>query len=231
MKNIIKILKTSTTALIMLALMFLVVEPAVSSSASATSQFTETLTVTSEISFLTPGSNIVLLPNISGITGGTANGQTQVRVLTNNATGYTMTMVASSSLGMVGASQGGNIPAYVPATNGIPDYAFAAATAGTAGKFGFTVEASTTADLVAAFKNAGVSTGPCGGSGTFDTVDACWYGATTTPVTIVNRSTFTPSSGATTTIKFRASVGSNPNPAIPEDTYTATTTLTATENP
>ena len=229
MKNIIKILKTSTTALIMLALMFLVVEPAVSSSASASSQFTETLTVSSEISFITPGSNIVMLPNIQGLTGGTANGQTQVRVLTNNATGYTMTIVASSSLGMVGNTQGGNIPAYV--SGSVPDFAFVDATGGTAGKFGFTVEASSTntADLVAAFKDNGSTT--CGGAGSIDTSNACWTGVTTTPVTIVNRSTFTPGSGATTTIKFRASVGSNPNPIIPEDTYTATTTLTATENP
>ncbi len=227
MKKIIKTIEQSTIALLMLALMFLVVEPAVSSSASATSQFTETLTVTSEISFLTPGSNIVMLPNIPGLTGGTANGQTQVRVLTNNATGYTMTMTASSSLGMIGNTQGGNIPAYVQA-GGVPDFTFVDATAGTAGKFGFTVEASTTADLVAAFKDNGSA---CGGAGVADVVDKCWSGVTTTPITIVNRSTFTPSSGATTTIKFRASVGSNPNPIIPEDTYTATTTLTATENP
>lgn len=224
MKKIIKTLETSTIALLMLVLMFLVIEPAIGNAVD--SQMTETLTITSEISFLTPASNVTLLPAIAGITGGTANGQTQVRVLTNNATGYNMTIVASSSVGMIGNTQGGNIPVYVSAVNGLPDFNFTVPA--NRARFGYTVEASTTADLVTAFKDNG---SVCGGIGSADAVNSCWLGATTTPVQIINRASATPDSGATSTIKFRVVVNSNPSPAIPQDTYVATTTLTAITNP
>ena len=225
MKNIIKILKTSTTALIMLALMFLVVEPAVSSSASATSQFTVTLNVTNEISFSQGPSNVTLLPALAGITGGTANGQTQVRVLTNNNTGYSMTLNSSSSLGMIGNGFGGVVPAYVSAVGGVPDFAFTVPA--NRARYGYTVEASTTNDLATIFKDNGTT---CG-AGVADAVDSCWLAATTTPVTIINRTSATADNGATTTLKFRAVINSNPSPIITEDIYVSTTTLTINENP
>ncbi len=224
MKKIINTLETSTIALLMLVLMFLIVEPAIGN--AVTSQMTETLSVTSEISFLTPASDVTLSPAIAGITGGTANGQTQVRVLTNNATGYNMTIFASSSVGMLGNTQGGNIPVYVSATAGLPDFTFT--TPANSARFGYTIEASTTADLATAFKDNG---SVCGGIGSADAVNQCWLGATTTPVQIINRTSSTPDSGATSTIKFRVVVSSNPSPAIPSDTYVATTTLTAVTNP
>ncbi len=226
MKEFIKTLKTSTTALLMLSIIFLVVEPAMSNaSVSASSQFTETLSVTSEISFLVSGSNLTLSPSIGGITGGTANGQTSVRVLTNNATGYSMTLTASSSLGMIGISGASVIPAYVPASGTTPDFTFT--TPVNTGRFGYTVEASTTADMASIFKDNGAT---CGGAGAADAADSCWLNASTTATTIVNRSTATAASGATTTIKFRAVITANPVPAISQDTYVATTTLTATTN-
>ena len=225
MKNIIKILKTSTTALIMLALMFLVVEPAVSSSASASSQFTVTLNVTNEISFSQGPSNVTLLPALAGITGGTANGQTQVRVLTNNNTGYSMTLNSSSSLGMIGNGFGGVVPAYVSAVGGVPDFAFTVPA--NRARYGYTVEASTTNDLATIFQDNGTT---CG-AGVADAVDSCWLAATTTPVTIINRTSATADNGATTTLKFRAVINSNPSPIITEDIYVSTTTLTINENP
>jgi hypothetical protein len=208
----------------MLSLLFVIVEPAMSDAASASSQFTETLSVTSEISFLVSGSNLTLSPSLAGITGGTANGQTSVRVLTNNAAGYSMTLTASSSLGMIGNSQGGTIPAYIPSSGTTPDFTFAAP-ANTA-RFGYTVEASTTDDLAQAFKDDG---GACN-TGSADAVDSCWLNASTSAVTVINRTTETAASGSTSTIKFRAVINSNPVPAIPQDTYVATTTLTATTN-
>jgi hypothetical protein len=225
MKKIIKTIEQSTIALLMLALGFLVVEPAVSSSASVTSQFTETLVITSEIAFAQPGSNVTLSPSLPGLTGGTANGQTQVRVVTNNSTGYNMTIVASSSLGMIGNTYGGVIPAYVSAVNGVPDFTFTVPA--NRARFGYTVEASTTADLAQLFKDNGTT---CN-IGAADAVDSCWLAASTTAVQIVNRSSYTADNGATTTIKFRVQIQSNPSPLLPEDSYVATTTLTATENP
>ena len=225
MNKIIKILKTSATTLMILSLTFIVAEPAISN--AVTSQFTQTLTVTSEISFLTPATNVTLSPNIAGLTGGTANGVTQVRVLTNNALGYSMTIAASSSAGMIGntAALGGTIPAYTPTVAGVPDYNFTVAA--NKAEFGYSVEASSTTDLTQAFKDNGSNT--CG-TGSNDSVDKCWLNASTTAFQIINRSTYTPDSGATTTIKFRVTVNSNPSPAIPQDTYVATTTLTATVN-
>lgn len=224
MKEFIKTLKTSTTALLMLALMFLVVEPTISNAIE--DQFTVTQSVTAEISFLTPSTDITMSPTIAGLTGGTSNGSTYVRVLTNNALGYNMTLTASSSAGMVGNSQGGTIPALIPSSGITPNFAFSSAPANSAA-FGYTVEASTTADLAQAFLDNGST---CN-TGSGDTVNSCWVNASTSARTIINRTTSTPSSGATTTIKFRTIISASPIPAIPQDTYVATTTLTAVVNP
>lgn len=224
MKEFIKTLKTSTTALLMLALMFLVVEPTISNAIE--DQFTVTQSVTAEISFLTPSSNVTMSPALAGITGGTSNGSTYVRVLTNNASGYNMTLTASSSGGMIGNAQGGSIPALVPTVAGVPNYAFATMAANLAG-FAYTVEASTTGEVTQSFRDNGSA---CN-TGSGETVDSCWLNATSGPMLIVNRSSETAASGATTTIKFRTIIMPSPSPAIPQDTYVATTTLTAVVNP
>ncbi len=204
---------------------FILFEPAVSLGQSASRQFTASLAVTSEITFLTAPSNVTLSPSLSGLTGGTANGATQMVVSTNNPTGYNMTLTASSSAGMLGEANGGTIPAYVPATAGVPDFTFT--TPANTARFGYTVEASTTADLDQSF----LDNGSACNTGAADAVDSCWLNASTTAETIVNRSSQTLSSGSTTTIKFRVQIQTLPSPTIPADTYTATTTVTATVNP
>ena len=190
---------------------------------AATSQFTVSTTITPEISFSTAATN-VSLGSVPGQTGGTLNGGTQVVVATNDSLGYTMTIVSSSSPALVGNTQGGTIPDYVPTVNATPDFSFVVA-ANKAG-FGYTVEASTSSDLAPAFLDNSTTCGV----GSTDTVDKCWYRASTTAKTIVNRTTVPPSSGATTTIKFRLTINSNPTPSITNDTYVATSTLTATAN-
>ena len=207
-----------------LLMTFTAVEPAVSFGASAQSQFTISQTTTTEISFSTFASNVTLSPSLGGITGGTANGQTQVAVLTNNTTGYNMTIQASTSLGMQGVASSTNyIPAYSTTT---PDYTFVIP-ANTA-RFGYSVNATTSSDVVQLFRNNGSICNQSGGSAT---TGNCWFGATTTSVTIINRATATPGTGATTTLSFRVGIAANPIPAIPNDTYVATSTLTATTNP
>jgi len=190
---------------------------------AATSQFTVTETVTQEISFKTAATNVTLA-SLPGQTGGTANGGTQVVVSTNDPLGYDMTIVSSSSPALQGNTPGGTIPDYVPAVYGTPDYTFAVA-ANKAG-FGYTVEASSSSDLDQAFLDNSTT---CG-LGSTDTADKCWYTSTTTAKRIVHRTTVPPTSGATTTIKFRLTINSNPTPAITSDSYTATSTLTATAN-
>lgn len=217
--------KQATVILGLCAISFVLLEPAISSAVE--DQFTVTQVITSEISFLTPSSDVTLSPTIAGITGGTSNGGTQLVVLTNNATGYSMFVTASSSAGMIGIANGGTIAAFSSTT--IPTFNFNSdiLPANTAA-FAFTAEASTSLDLVQGFRDN--NTGVCG-TGSLDTVDSCWQNATTGPNMIVNRSSATAASGATTTMKFRVVVRANPSPAIPADTYVATTTLTATVNP
>lgn len=216
-------------AMMTLSLGYFTAEPAlaVAGTATSTSQFTISQQITSQIAFATTAANITMQP-IGGITGGTSNGATQVVVTTNSLTGYTMTIQASSSLGMIGNASSTNvIPAYVPASPLVPDYAFNAP-ANTA-RFGYSVAASTTSDVDQKFLNNGsaCNTGATGNSGTGSTFN-CWLNASTTPIQIVNRTSPTPAGGATTTIGFRVVVMSNPNPVLPSDTYVATTTLTAT---
>lgn len=222
--NFMNAVRQASQSLIVLALAFVIFEPAIS--AAIEDQFTITQSITAEISFLTPSTDVTMGPSIAGITGGTSNGGTQVIVLTNNATGYNMTLTASSSLGMIGNGQGGTIPAYIPTATGVPDFNFT--TPANRARFGYTVEATTTNDLDQSFKDNGSNT--CN-TGSTDTANSCWLNASTTAETIINRSSATTASGATTTIKFRVVVNASPLPAIPQDTYVATTTLTATVNP
>lgn len=203
---------------------FAILEPNVTNALSTTATVSQT--VYTEIAFATPASDIVLSPNIDTSLGGVASGQTQVVVRTNDHLGYSMTITASSSLGMIGvASTTHSIPSYVSAVAGVPDFTFT--TPSNKAYFGYTAEASSTSDLATAFKdNAGV----CNAVGGIDTADSCWIGVDTTPYTVINRTSETLLSGATTTLKFRVAITANPVPALPDDSYVATTTLTATAN-
>lgn len=206
---------------------YLLMEPVISHS-QATDQFTISQSVTAEISFVATAADVTMSPSIPGITGGTANGSTQVRVYTNNTEGYTMTIAASGSPAMQGVAQGGTIPNYTNATSGVPDYSHSVGV--NTGEFAYTVSASTTSDLAQKFMDNGVNECNTGSSDTSGN-STCWYSLSTTATSTVNRSTATTASGATTTFFFRTQITSNPAPAIPEDTYVATTTLTATVNP
>ena len=205
---------------------FAAFEPSILMSATASDQFTISTSVTSEISFSTTASDVNLAA-LPGITGGMSTGATQIVVLTNNAAGYSMTLKASSSPALQGDSQGGSVSDYTPTVGTVPDYGWSVP-ANTA-EFGYTVSASTTTDLDQSFLDNGADTCNTGSADTTGSA-SCWLNASTTDETIINRSSETSASGATTTIFFRLQIQSDPVPVIPEDTYTATTTLTATTN-
>ncbi len=221
------LIRQSVSVLCIMLALFVLIEPAVSSGATtASSQFIISQTINSELAFSTPASDVTLSPSLGGLTGGTSNGGTQFIITAGSSSGYSITLTASSSLGMIGnASSTNYIPAYATSSSFVADYVFNVPT--NKAYFGYTVEASTTADLTQLFKDDGVST--CG-TGSNDGTDACWVGATSTPLLIINRSGPTAASGATTTLKFRVKIMPNPVPVIPDDTYVATTTLTATSN-
>jgi hypothetical protein len=223
-KNIITSICYGFGSLIIAMALFAAVEPAIGfgATATSTSQFTISQTVGPEISFATPATNVTMAPALGGVTGGDATGTTQVVVFTNDHLGYQMTIQASSSVGMIGNTNPANsIPAYVPGTAGVPDFNFTVPA--NAARFGYTVEASTTAEATAFFKNNGTicNAGAANGLG------HCWLNATTTPFFVIDTSAATVASGSTSTLKFHVKINANPAPAIPDDAYVATTTLTA----
>ena len=242
MKSLQSSLKETIAGAVILSLlmygMFLMFEPAVGLTQSS-EQFEVSLTVTEELTFTSQPQNVTLLPSLSGLTGGTADGQTQVIVRTNNVDGFNMTLTGSSSVPfgsstpMIGHTQGDAIVA-VTASGTEPTYQFRTSTVPSQGTaFGYSIAASTSAEIDQSFRHD-VADGPNGqqdcNSGSFETDQQCWMYASTSAFTVYNRASATPASGATTTIFFRAIIQPNPSPAIDEDTYTATTTLTATAN-
>ena len=203
------------------AVMFVMVEPTLGRAIE--DQFTVTQTITSEISFATTAADVTMTPALGGVTGGTSNGTTTVIVLTNDSSGYTMTIKASSSPAMQGNTQGDTIADYTPAGPGVPDFVYSVPTGE---EFGYTVSASTTADLAQKFLD---NTTICN-TGSADTSGSasCWYGLSTVATTTIVRTTETPASGSTSTIVFKLTI--NSGSSVIEDTYTATATLTATTN-
>ncbi len=207
------------------AIAFFSLEPTIGRTAafaSSTDEFLITQTITGEISFAALTPDVTMAGAINGITGGNSTGTTYAVVRTNSVTGYTMDISFSNSPAMRGnVSTSTAIRNYVGVA-GEPEYAF---TASSAALFAYTVSASNTTDLDRSFLDNGSVCDSLGGS---DTADACWMGNTgTSTFRIINRGSAA-DTGATTTIKFKINVPNNPSPAVAADTYTATATLTAT---
>ena len=226
--NIKKFLKESLVitliSFITLVSGFSYLEPNITS--AITDEHTVKQTITAEITFAAAANDITMAPELASVTGGTANGGTQFRIVSTNSTGFSVTINTDSDNGMEGEATSGTIPHITPAVAGVPDYTFSAAPANTA-EFAYTINSSTTGEITQPFRNNGADT--CG-TGSTETEANCWLDATTTAFTIINRSTPTDASGATSTLNYRVIISANPSPSIPEDVYTATTTLTATNN-
>ena len=212
---------------------FFAFEPSVGRSASGDSRnFTVTQQITNEISFLVDPGNVTMVGSIAGLTGGYATGTTVTSVRTNNATGYNMTLhfaTNSRPHAMVASSTDPSSAYIANYTNtggaGIPDDNWADNASGASAEFGYSVNASTSAEVAQAFKNNGASCNQSAGS---PSADHCWLNPTTTPQTIINSTL--PSDSSTTTLKFKVAVPSSPSPALPSGYYTATGTLTIFTN-
>lgn len=213
---------TSLVFNLVAVIVFVAMEPEVTNAVEDTFQISQS--ITSEISFATPAGDVTMNGSIAGITGGISYGTSTVIVYTNNAAGYTMTIAASSSPAMQGNSQGGTIADYTPANPSIPDYTFSVPSGA---EFGFSVSASTTSDLAQKFLDNGSNTCNTGSSDTGGSA-SCWHALSTVSTSTIVRATATPASGATTSIYFKLKV--NSGSSVLQDTYTATTTLTATTN-
>lgn len=200
--------------------------------AGTTDQFTVTQTITEEISVLTDETDIQMQPDLPGQTGGHATGTAQLRVLTNNATGYNVTIQFSSTTAMSRNGVNQEIFNYSKSQDSnttSPTVAFTIGGSGTQAEFGYSVDASTSADVDAEFQSTGTLCNTGGGS---EQVDECWQAPSTTANVILSSSGPTAAiSGATSTVKFIVKVPSNPSPTLPEADYVATVTLTAAVNP
>lgn len=164
---------------------------------------------------MTTAADVTMSPTLGGLTGGTSNGSTATTVTTDSPAGYQLFIKASSSPALQGFSGSASISDYTPAGLN-PDFVFSVAAAD--GEFGFTPEG---ADIAQKYKDDGAS---CN-TGSSDASDACWNALSTSNDTISSRSTGNHPNGTPTTIKFRVTLG--PSHFQLEDTYTATTTITA----
>lgn len=183
-------------------------------------------TITDEISFLVEAADVTMVGSIQGLTGGYATGTTYAVVQTNDPDGYSMTLSFSTTTAMQGEATTGVINNYTPATPSTADFNWIDNSTGGAAEFGYSVSASTTSDIDPTFQDNGAS---CGAGGA-DNILKCWLNPSTTAETIINRATAA-ATGATTTLRFKVAVPSAPSPSLPADLYTATGTLTATNNP
>lgn len=222
-------LTASTLAVAIALLGYFALEPAmVFGQDDDEDTFQVTAQITGQIAFVTTAENVTLEDPIPGLTGGVASGTAVVAVNTNNATGYNMTIEFADVVAMNYHNGSETILNYAPSSSGVPDLDFTVPT-GSHG-FAFSVQSNTnTADTAQRFR----SNGSLCNTGSQNNFGECWYNAAdaTVPVTLVNRGTATPGTGATTTLLFKVGVDANPSPELPTGFYTATATLTATENP
>jgi hypothetical protein len=165
--------------------------------------------------------DITMSPSISGITGGTASASTSWTVITDNPAGFSLSIRSTSAPSMI-LDANWNFSDYTPSTANVPDYHWQSPPSGQA-EFGFTVEPETPADTVQLFKDDGTN---CN-TGTLNTVDMCWLNASTTNVTIVNRSNRTDSNGEDEKVKFKTESNGK---FLKEGNYTATIIVTAVVN-
>ncbi|GBD34225.1 hypothetical protein HRbin34_00551 [bacterium HR34] len=163
---------------------------------------------TSFISMSISSSSVSLLPNIGGVTGGVANGSTDITILTDSPTGYELKVKASSTPALQSGSYSFSDFSQTPSFWSV---------ASNSSAFGFSPQGN---DVIIAFKDNGSSCGVGTNTGN------CYRGFNgTNEILIASLSSPTNSSGSITTLKFRAESGSNN--IQPDGLYTATITISA----
>ncbi len=165
------------------------------------------------ISIQSPGGNA--LPAISGLTAASSVASSSWIVTTNNSTGYSLTISASTSPALR-ILTGSSFDDYVPSG---PDPDFNFAISPNASAFAFSPEG---VDIISKYKDNGSA---CN-IGALDTLMSCWDGLATTSKQISTSNTSNHPSGATTTVEYKVEVGSNK--IQDSGAYNATIIVTAT---
>lgn len=164
---------------------------------------------------MTDPADVVLSPDIGGVSGGTGDGSATWNVKTDGSAGYQVSVRAGTSPALKSGSD--SFADYTPMTTGTPDFIWNIAS--TDSEFGYTVEGD---NAIGKFLDNGG--GACGvGSG--NVADKCWFPFSTADSSIVNASSPNHPLGSDTTVKFKAQSGSGH--LQPEGVYTATIVVTA----
>jgi hypothetical protein len=168
------------------------------------------------ISITVPG-NIALSPSLGGISGGIATGNGTWTVTTDSESGYSLSVHSTSSPAMIMGAD--TISDYAPSVAGVPDRDWNQ-TLNT--EFGYSPYNSNSQST--RFKNNSTL---CNTGSNIDD-GFCWYGLSTSDVSIANRNSRTGTGGENTKINFKAQIISNANqkPGV----YTAGVVITATSN-
>ncbi len=163
---------------------------------------------------LSSSGDVIMSPDLPGITGGTSNGSTTFTVITDGPSGYQLTIESENNPAMQRDGGGATISDYNAGLE--PDFSFI--TASNDAHLGFSPKG---VDIVQSFLDDG---GNCN-VGSQQTTFACWSGLNISPITIAEGIGANHPDGATTTVYFRVGLGSSAG--VEAGVYTATTTVTA----
>lgn len=216
MKQLKKIITISLSAGLVLSMVYVIFEPTIINAVADTAVVT--LTVSEEVTISSPSDTSFSgsIPGVSGNPGAPVTASLTWTVKTNNDTGFNLKLKSDQVNALYK-----DVTYYFSDHTTTPSYGWTAPSLGNA-SFGFTVDATTDADVVAAFHDTGAACGSGANDG------GCWSGFnSTTDIDVINRSTETTSSGEAEVINFQA----ESNAKLLEDgSYTATITATAALN-
>ena len=140
---------------------------------------------------------VVMSPDIGGITGGQSNGSTTATVITDSASGYSLSVRSSASPALATSSY--SFADYTPAVAETPDYSWSIVSS--TSSFGFTPYGS---DTVTKYRYIGTACNQSGGAANADT---CWYGFSTSNETIASSYSSNHPTGTGTTVELKAESG------------------------
>jgi len=180
-------------------------------------QSSSTSTTTPPYISITVPNTVTLSPTINGAIGGTADGQADVLIETNNSSGYTLQLKGDASPAMV---SGVNYFIDYSPSGAVPDYTFSIASNTSA--FAFSPAG---ADIVSRYKDDGATCNQAAGA---DSSLACWDGLSTSDRTVSQSAAANNPAGVTTSLYFRAEAGAVSQQ--PAGDYSASIIITASTN-
>lgn len=207
-----KIISISLVSLLSIQLIYLAIEPTVTTAATAPDSVLVTLTVDSGISITAPA-DVVMAPNI-GMAANGSIGSVIWNVKTNHATGYSLAVKAGASPALVSGAN--SFADYTETVVGTPEVW---SVASGAKEFGYSAYGT---DTSTATWGTGTS---CGSAGA-PTGTQKYVGFQITDKIVATRAVVTTPSGIDTTVCFAAQQNTV---YAPSGVYTATITATATE--